>query len=376
MKRLYLGDSLCVLKALEDESVDLVYLDPPPRWEKGRGGGASREGLALLAERSPALHRHLSSVVGAGGRGGLVRYLASVALGLLEPHRVLKPTGSLYLHSTPAVSHYLKVLLDHVFGWGNFRSEVVWRRGGGRGWTQGWGPAHEVLLFYSKSGRYKWNPVHEPYEEEYLRVHYRHRDAWGRFALVSLTGAGANGGDSGEPWRGVDPASAGRHWALPGRDKLPPWVRPPESWEGMRAGERLDFLEAAGLLYWPPKGGVPRFKRYLEGSKGVPVRDVIADIPPPVRRGRRAWGPLALLERVVAASSDPGDVVLVPFAGSGTALVAASRLGRGWIGAEASPVAASRLASRLREAGVGDFLLLECAEEESGGATSPGGWVS
>ncbi len=139
--------------------------------------------------------------------------------------------------------------------------------------------------------------------------------------------------------------------------------------------------QAAGLLYWPPKGGVPRFKRYLEGSKGVPVRDVIADIPPPVRRGRRAWGhparrPLALLERVVAASSDPGDVVLVPFAGSGTALVAASRLGRGWIGAEASPVAASRLASRLREAGVGDFLLLECAEEGERWGDIPRGWVS
>jgi DNA modification methylase len=285
------------------------------------------------------------------GKGGLCAYLVMMPPRLIELHRVLKPTGSLYLHCDPTASHYLKVVLDQVFGPKGFKSEIVWKRTSAHSSAKRWGPVHDVILFYAKGEVYTWNPVYRGYEEGYVREEYRFQDGRGRYALADLTGAGDREGDSGKPWRGVLPPK-GRHWALPKRDKLPPWVSAPENWETMTAQEKLDFLDAVGLIYWPKRGKMPYFKRYLETRKGTPLQDVILDIPPlrlssKERVGYPTQKPVALLERLVQASSNSGDLVLDPFCGSGTSLVAAQRLGRAWIGIDSSPLAIALTRARL-----------------------------
>ena len=175
---------------------------------------------------------------------------------------------------------------------------------------------HDVILFYTKGEEYTWNTLHQAYGEGYLEREYRFQDDRGRYAPADLTAAGKREGDSGRPWRNIPPTK-GRHWALPKREKLPPWVNPPENWEGMTAQEKLDFLDEVGLIHWPKKGSYPTQK------------------------------PLALIDRIVQASSNPGDTVLDPFCGAGTTLVAAQRLGRGWIGIDESPLAIALTQDRL-----------------------------
>jgi DNA modification methylase len=373
---LYLGENLDVLrKRVPDESVDLVYLDPPfnsgsvytatfrKRGEGGptagvpafrdtwRWGPENERALGEALERHEGLREFMGFLIRSLGKGDLSAYLVMMAPRLVELHRVLKPTGSLYLHCDPTAGHYLKVILDQIFGPRNFRSEIVWKRTSAHSSAKRWGPVHDVILFYTKGEAYTWNPVYQAYEERYIREEYRHRDEKGRYALADLTGAGDREGDSGKPWRNVLPPK-GRHWALPRRDKLPPWVSPPEDWEAMTAQEKLDFLERSGLIHWPKKGSMPYLKRYLETQKGTPVQDVILDIPPlspgsKERLGYPTQKPVALLERILQVSSNPGDVVLDPFCGSGTALAAAQRLGRAWIGIDSSPLAVALTQTRL-----------------------------
>lgn len=171
------------------------------------------------------------------------------------------------------------------------------------------------------------------------------------YAPADLTGAGEREGDSGRPWRNISPTK-GRHWALPKRDKLPPWVNPPENWETMTTQEKLDFLDEVGLIHWPRKGRMPYFKRYLETRKGIPAQDVILDIPSlsPTSKERVGYPtqkPVALLERIVRVSSNPGDTVLDPFCGAGRILVAAQKLSRNWIGIDKSSSAIALTRERL-----------------------------
>lgn len=374
--QLYLGDNLEVLRRrVPDESVDLVYLDPP--FNSGtdyvtafreRGGGEpggqtfafgdtwrwgdeSEKALGEALERHEKLGKFLELLVGSLGKGGLSAYLVAMAVRLIELHRVLRPTGSLYLHCDPTASHYLKTILDQIFGPGNFRNEIVWKRTSAHSSAKRWGPVHDVILFYTKGEEYTWNTLHQAYGEGYLEREYRFQDDRGRYAPADLTGAGEREGDSGRPWRNIPPTK-GRHWALPKREKLPPWVKAPENWEGMTAQEKLDFLDEVGLIHWPKKGKMPYLKRYLETRKGIPVQDVILDIPPlsPTSKERLGYPtqkPLALIERIVHVSSNPGDTVLDPFCGAGTTLVAAQRLGRGWIGIDESPLAIALTQGRL-----------------------------
>jgi hypothetical protein len=299
MKRyLYFGDNLEVLrKYIPDERVDLIYLDPPFNSEadynvifrehSGEGPGAqirafedtwhwgleSEKALEEVLKRHGRLGEFLDFLVRYLGKNDLSAYLVMMAVRLLELHRVLKPTGSLYLHCDPTASHYLKVILDQIFGSRNFRNEIIWKRTGAHSSAKRWGPVHDVILFYTKGENYTWNPTYQAYKEEYLEDQYRFQDDKGRYALVDLTGAGVSEGDSGKPWQDIDPKEKGRHWAVPGRDKLPSWVNPPENWEEMTTQEKLDFLDKEGLIYKPPKGKKPRFKRYLGTSKGVPIQD-------------------------------------------------------------------------------------------------------
>ena len=252
-------------------------------------------------------------------------------------HRILKNTGSLYLHCDPSASHYLKIILDAIFGASNFRNEIVWQRTSAHNDGNRFGRVHDIILSYSKNPQPLWNPVYTEHDPEYVKKFYRHEDERGRYQVDNLTGAGTTQGESGQSWRGVDPTAVGRHWAIPHRNSWPEEVQPPENYESLSVQERLDALDANGLIYWPPTGRVPRFKRYLSTSKGRRVHDVITDINPLSGQSKERTGyptqkPVELYKRIVAASSNEGDLVLDPFCGCGTTLMASEALNRHWIG--------------------------------------------
>jgi site-specific DNA-methyltransferase (adenine-specific) len=270
---------------------------------------------------------------------------------LLELHRVLKPTGSLYLHCDPTANHYLRMVLDAVFGPINFQNEVVWKRTHAHGSARRYGPVHDTLLFYSRTDRFIWTDPRSEHDPEYIAKYFTltEPESGRRFQAISLTGAGVRRGDSGKPWRDVDPTSVGRHWALPGAllDRL--------GISGATPQEKLDGLDARGIIYWPRKaGGTPRLKLYADELEGAALLDIWADVNPvsahaAERMGYPTQKPLALLERIIGASSNPGDLVLDPFCGCGTAVVAAEKLGRRWIGIDITYIAIDLIISRLAQ---------------------------
>jgi DNA modification methylase len=373
---LYYGDNLEVMrKYLPDECIDLVYLDPPfnsnrdynllfreQSGEPAQGQIKAFTDTWQWSERAydefcqtcpkPALVELVQGFVRTLGRNDLTAYLVMMAPRLVELHRVLKPTGSLYLHCDPTASHYLKVMLDVIFGARNFRNEIVWKRTGAHGGAKRWGPVHDIILFYTKSDQYLWNRVYEPLDRDYIEGFYRYTDERGRYQLVSLTGAGVTKGDSGKPWRGVDPTQVGRHWAVP--QPIVEQLAGKERAQQMSVQEKLDLLDSAGYIVWPARGRVPRYKRYLEMSEGNPIQDVITDIQPIGAHARERLGyptqkPLALLERILQASSNEGDIVLDPFCGCGTAVVAAQKLNRRWIGIDITHLAIALIKYRLSD---------------------------
>ena len=212
------------------------------------------------------------------GENDMMAYLSMMAVRLIELHRVLAPTGSLYFHCDPTAGHYLKLLMDAVFGPLSFRNEIVWKRTGSHGNAKRWGPIHDTLLFYTKSSKYTWNRTFEEYDPNYIEKAYKLSDDGGRYQLVSLTGAGVRTGNSGQPWKGVDPTAIGRHWAIPRRSLERAY--PDKDLDDLGTQQCLDLLEEAGLIYWPAKGNVPRQKRYLSEGQGEPIQSVITDIPP------------------------------------------------------------------------------------------------
>lgn len=374
---LYYGDNLDVLRRhVQDESVDLVYLDPPFNSnasynvlfaaKNGTQAAAQIQAFEDTWRWDEAAARQFAESVEAGGSvadvllaferflstSDMLAYLAMMAPRLVELRRVMKPTGSLYLHCDPTASHYLKLLLDAVFGPQHFQNEIVWKRTGSHGGAKGWGPIHDTILYYSKSDSKTWNRVFEAYDPEYIEDYYRFEDDKGRYRLVTLTGAGTRSGDSGMPWRGVDPTGSGRHWAVPAAalDR----AASGRATSALTTQEKLDILDAAGLIYWPPRGSVPQQKRYADENPGVPVQDMIRDIKPlssqaAERLGYPTQKPVALLERIIAASSNPGDVILDPFCGCGTTIEAAQKLGRSWIGIDVTHLAISLIKVRLRD---------------------------
>ena len=213
-----------------------------------------------------------------------------------------------------------------------------------------WGPVHDTILFY---GGGVWNRVLQPLDKDYVERHYRHEDPRGRFQVDNLTGSGTRTGDSGKPWRNIDPTAKGRHWAVPDRG-LPDWIILPVGYSEMSPQARLDVLDAQGLIYWPRRGTVPRFKRYLTSQSGAAVSDVIVDIPPLATTSKEKTGfatqkPISLYERIIRASSNEGDVVLDPFAGCATTLVAAESLDRQWVGIDIWDGAHKIVVDRLRD---------------------------
>jgi DNA modification methylase len=377
---LFYGDNLDVLRRhIGDESVDLVYLDPPFKSEQNynvlfaeKDGTRSAAQIRIFGdtwEWDQSAAAAYEETVERGGRvaeamlafrtllGGndMLAYLAMMAPRLGELRRVLRTTGSLYLHCDPTASHYLKLLLDSVFGPEQFRNELIWKRTFAHGGATRWGDVHDVLLFYTKSDDYTWNRILQAHDEDYLVDKYRFSDERGRYRLVVLTGPGTTKGASGQPWRGYDPTNAGRHWAVPKRAVA--MLRA----EGLAIPEdlhaQLDLLYEQGLIRFPLKAsgkeGVPEFKMYLPA--GQPAQDLILDVPPINSQAQERLGyptqkPEALLERIIRASSNQGDTVLDPFCGCGTTVAAAQQLGRRWIGIDITHLAISLIKGRLLDA--------------------------
>lgn len=358
---LYFGDNLHVLREhIADESVDLIYLDPPFnsnanynvlfRSPEGQSSDAQIEAFEDTWHWNASAEAAFNEVMRSGnndafellramraflGDNDMMAYLAMMAVRLLELHRVLKPTGSLYLHCDPTASHYLKLLLDGVFGADGFVNEVVWRRYGahndvGQG-SKHFGRVHDVILFYAKSRSREWNQVFGPYDPEYVKSTYRLDDGDGRkYTTTPLTAPG--GAEKGNPvfeWNGHT-----RAWRY--------------------SKETIQRLHVEGKLHYS-KTGYARQKLYLEDAKGVPAQDLWTDISSlsgamQERLGYPTQKPLALLERIIAASSNEGDVVLDPFCGCGTAVHAAQKLGRRWLGIDVTHLAISLIEKRMKDA--------------------------
>ncbi len=384
VNRLYYGDCLTVMSEWPSDYVDLIYLDPPfnsdrqysaiYRDETGRPLPDQVEAFSDMWELDPERERVIRAMpilmreagiadevaefwrqwmnALRGTQPRLLAYLSYMAQRLLVMHRILKPTGSIYLHCDPTASHYLKALLDSIFGYQNFRNEIVWKRTSAHSNARRWGPIHDTLLFYTRSGQYTWNRTYQEHDSDYIERFYRFSDENGRYRVGDLTGSGTREGDSGQPWRGVNPTESGRHWAVPARG-LPSHFRRPAEYERMSVQGRLDALDSAGLIHWPKRGSMPGFKRYLETSQGISIQDMVWDIRPVSGReylGYDTQKPGALLQRIIAASSNSGDVVLDPFCGCATTLEAAHKLERKWIGVDIAIHAIKRVARvRLNE---------------------------
>ncbi len=389
---LYYGDNLDILRRyVRDESADLIYLDPPFNSNQTynvlfqeKDGSQSASQIKAFGDTwhwDEAAARSYEETVEAGGQvseamqafrkllgtNDMLAYMSMMAPRLVELRRVLKPTGSLYLHCDPTASHYLKLLLDSIFGPANFRNEITWKRTHAHGSARRYGPVHDVILFYSKSDSYLWNNPRGQHDAQYIKTHFSHVDSTTgrRFQPITLTGSGVRRGESGKSWREIDPTKAGRHWALPGHilEKV-----------GIQSGtvqEKLEALDLVGMVYWPQKaGGKPRLKWYADQLEGVALPDVWADIPPISARAKERLGyptqkPVALLERIIQASSNEDDTILDPFCGCGTTVAAAQKLNRRWVGIDITQLAISLIRYRL-----GDSFGKDCRFELIGEPTS------
>lgn len=394
---LYYGDNLDVLRRkIAAGSVDLCYIDPPFNSKRNyfqiynnqgsedraqaqafvdtwNWGDEAADGLAYIldierlspragetrwTEQTIELIRGLEKVL---GRGSLLAYLVHMTLRIVEIHRVLKPTGSFYLHCDPTASHYLKLVLDAVFcgQGGDFLSEVIWKRTAAHSATKRWGNVHDVIFLYSKSPAFTWNPVLLDHSGEY-EGRYKNKDGRGRvWADDNLTGPGLRNGFSGQPWRGFDPGAKGNHWKVSSK-AVEALVG--EKAKDLNTLEKLDLLDADGLIHWPKGGGFPRFKRVL--SEGTLIQDIITDIPPLNSQAQERLGyptqkPEALLERIIKASSNAGDTVLDAYCGCGTTVAVAQRLGRRWIGIDITYQSISLILKRLRDRYPDDWPAIE-----------------
>jgi site-specific DNA-methyltransferase (adenine-specific) len=361
--KLFYGDNLEILRSrIPPRSVDLIYLDPPFNskadynilfnessgeqstaqiqafsdfwhWDyaayqsyKHLISNAVDHKIAALAE---ALYRLL-------GKNDMTAYLFMMAVRLIELHKVLKPTGSLFLHCDPTASHYLKLVLDSIFEPQNFRNEIIWQRSTAHSNPRkSYGRLHDTLLFYTKSDKFTWNQQYVPYSEEHLASSYRfiEEGTGRRYASRDLTAS-------------VLHASSGQKYEWKGK-------RPPASRVWSYTKEEMERLDKEGRIIYSSKG-YPRLKLYLDEMPGVPLQDVWTDIRPVQSQSNERLGyptqkPESLLERIISSSSNEGDWILDPFCGCGTAVAAAEKLGRHWIGIDITWLAVNLMKTRVKE---------------------------
>ncbi len=342
-------DNLPILRGIDSASVDLIYLDPPFNSNRNYAApiGSEAAGAAFkdtwtlsdvdnawhgeIAEREPALYQAIHAAELTHGKG-MKSYLIMMAVRLLEMKRVLKDTGSIYLHCDPTASHYLKTLMDAVFGRKNFRNEVVWKRNSGNNAGKQYGRNHDILLYYAVSNKVIWNGALASEFSPEQRKRFK-TDKNGRlYKAENLTAPGTNPSRSFE-WRGAFPGN--RSWSY--------------------SKEELEKLWEAGLILTKKDGKTPRLdghKVFVEPTDRPKVQSVWTDIKRVPNKGGERTGyptqkPVALLERIIKASSNQGDVVLDPFCGCATTCVAAERLQRQWIGIDISPKAVDLVRVRL-----------------------------
>ncbi|MFA5628764.1 MAG: DNA methyltransferase [Dehalococcoidales bacterium] len=359
--KLYLGDNLDILRRyVADESVDLIYLDPPfnsnatynilfqeksgeksaaqitafdDTWHWGQESEFAyqeivRDGPEKLANLIQAFRMFL-------GQNDMMAYLVMMAERLVELHRVLKPTGSIYLHCDQTASHYLKLLLDAIFGANCFLNNIVWPRTySSKAQSKSLGRCHDIIFLYSKTNTFTWYHQYVPYDEEYIKKYFKYQDETGRkYLSLSLTQRGDG-----------PPRIFG--------DKL---IKPPSGMHWIWGQERINEAFKAGYIFFT-KNGFPRYKRFYDEieNPGKPVSDVWDDIKPlnswhTELLGYPTQKPESLLERIIKASSNEGDLVLDPFCGCGTSISVAERLHRRWIGIDITHLAITLMRNRLHD---------------------------
>ena len=369
--RLYFGDCLDVMREdITDESVDLIYLGPPFnskrlyntfiggaqwvafddtwRWHEAEDDFHQVAGDVDLADTIEGLRRIL-------GEGTHLAYLSYMANRLRECRRVLKQTGSIYLHCDPTMSHYLTIVMDGIFGHNNFQSEIVCKRTSAHSGAKRYGPVHDTILFYSISKSFNWTIHYLPYDQHHIDQLFTYVDGKGRrWRRTDLTGLGVRKGDSGQVRRHYSPTYRERHWQPPSFFYEKYTVLTGDDLAKYPLIERLDKLDDIGLVHWPRKAdGVPQGKRLLKDAPGIPVQDIWTDIRPIHNQSKERLGyatqkPVGLLERIIRSSSSDGDVVLDPFCGCGTTIHAAQALNRRWVGIDICVNACKIVEERLR----------------------------
>jgi len=358
---LYYGDNLEILREyIPRESVDLIYLDPPFnsnrnynvlfKDESGKEAEAQITAFedtwhwnekaeqtyqALVTESSEGISNMIGALRQFIGTNQMMAYLVMMAARLVELHRVLKPTGSLYLHCDPTASHYLKIVLDSIFGTENFLNEITWKRTSSHNDSKrNFSNVNDILLFYGKTNSYLFNPQHSPYTKEYIEKNFRYIDETGRrYSSDNLRSPNPRPNLTYD-YKGYKPHPNG--WTV--------------------SNERMQELDQQGRLIFPSDlSGRIRIKKYLDEMPGVVIGNNWDDISPVSSQAAERLGyptqkPLALLERIISASSNEGDVVLDPFCGCGTTIAAAQKLNRKWIGIDVTHLSIALQKYRLRAA--------------------------
>lgn len=401
---LFYGDNLDILRDyIPAESIDLVYLDPPFnsqedynilfRESSGEQSTAQIQAFSdfwhwddaarkaynyltsnnvdsKVADLAQALHHML-------GKNDMTAYLFMMTERLIELHRVLRPTGSLYIHCDPTASHYLKITLDAIFDPRNFRNEIIWRRTGSHGAQKSYGPIHDTVLFFSKTDDYYFKVIKQPYMKGHVESRFSKDPSSGKMKFTTggniLTGSGATGGESGQPWKGFDPSAKNRHWAVPSYLAK----QMPAEFQKLSVLKKLDALHERGLIEIKEGSAWPIPVRYFdesqESDEGHPTQDIWAYQPytegtvygtnegidhdvawlgttDPERLGYQTQKPLGLLERIIQSSCPERGIVLDPFCGCGTTVTASEKLHRYWIGIDITFLAVNLVRRRLKDA--------------------------
>lgn len=378
---LYFGDNIDVLKKFKDESVDLVYLDPPFNSKRSYNvlfktkkdddsptqikafedtwtwGIESAKYYHDILGKGTNLSEIIKGLKESIGANDMMAYLVMMAIRLSELHRVLKPTGSLYIHCDSTASHYLKIILDCIFGPRNFKNEIIWKRSNAHPLSiKKFEAITDTILLYWKSDDAYFTSVEvEMDRKKLLAGDYRHSDEHGSYGLIDLTGGKGGGSDAYKPFKGTKPAP-GRAWAPPTREKIVGWAQSllPDDYEQQNQLRKCEILDEMGLIYWT-KNKKPRFKRYLPEKPTKLAPNLWDDISPLSSQSKERLGfptqkPLALLERMIYASTKVGDVILDPFCGCGTAVHAAEKTNRKWKGIDITHLAISLIEYRLYKA--------------------------
>jgi len=370
MNKLFYGDNLSIVERLPKYSVDMIYLDPPFNsaqnynllYKTMTGKPVPEQAEAFcdtwdmdaekenLARTMPMLMREYGVAdyyvefwrlwiqALRQTQPHLLAYLIYMVQRLLHMKSILKPTGSIYLHCDPTASHYIKVMMDGIFGHQNFQNEIIWKRTNSRSTSGRWPRVHDVILFYSNGSSFRFRP--QKVKGDITKI--PHTLITGldgkKYQTYELTAPGrTKHGDSGRPWRGFDPDAMGRHWA--------------------NTSVTMDAWDADGLIHWPKNGGFPRRRArdpFVPDAREVTVPDVWTDIDRINQSAKERMGyptqkPIALLKRIIEASTEPGDVVFDPFCGCGTTIYAAHEAGRNWIGCDVAILAVRLIEQQLQQ---------------------------